>query len=52
MKGLWVATPCIPFEICQPLHQWHPPSPKKGITAHLVDDDASVIANPTGWGDL
>jgi len=43
---------CLPFDVAQPLHQWHPVSPQKGKMVHLLRADAPLVANPDGWGDL
>lgn len=43
---------CIPFDVGQPLHQWHERSPHKEKLNYLLDEDAPLIANPDGWGDL
>jgi len=42
----------FPFENSMAIHQWHEPSPLKGLTSHLMDVSRSVVANPDGWGDL
>jgi len=42
----------VPFDVSGALHQWHPQSPLKGATDHLLDHNAPAVANPEGWGEL